>query len=163
MKVLEAVGATRAAPRGVVCAASLSLMYSSMHPLGGAVNRVERTLLNFFMRRGVRGGCFRAPEGCFAGDFGAAARREWAVLPRNSGVFGLSEGAARRFSARRTRTEWLGEKIFKKGAKNPKNWGTRGVGRWSGSTLYRVRGGCAGVVLGLETRPPAALLGVRFV
>ena len=102
MKVLEAVGATRAAPRGVVCAAPLSLMYSSMHSPGKGVNRVERTLLNFFMRRGVRGGCFRAPEGCFADDFGAAARREWAVLPRNSGVFGLGEGAARRFSARRT-------------------------------------------------------------
>ena len=59
-----------------------------MHPLEGAVNRVERTLLNFFSRRCVRGGCFEALEGCFAGDFRAAARREWAVLPRNSGVFG---------------------------------------------------------------------------
>lgn len=143
MKVLEAVGATRAAPRGVVCAASLSLMYSSMHPLGGAVNRVERTLLNFFMRRGVRGGCFRAPEGCFAGDFGAAARREWAVLPRNSGVFGLGEGAARRFSARRTVPGARGEKIFKKGAKKGgklKNWGARGAGRWHEGTLHRACG-----------------------
>lgn len=59
----------RAAPCGVVCAASLSLMYSSMHPLGGAVNRVERTLLNFFSRRCVRGGCFRAPEAVFCGGF----------------------------------------------------------------------------------------------
>lgn len=50
----------------------------------------------------MRGGCFRAPEGCFAGDFGAMARREWAVLPRNSGVFSLIEGVARPFSARRT-------------------------------------------------------------
>ena len=81
---------------------SLSLMYSSMHPLGGAVKRLERTLLNFFVWRGVRGGFFRAREGCFAGDFGAVARRGWVVLPRNSGVFGLGEGAARRFSARRT-------------------------------------------------------------
>ena len=80
-------------------------MYSSMHPLRGCVNRVERTLLNFFMRRGVRGGFFGALEERFAGDFGAAARREWVVLPRNSGVFGLREGAARRFSARRT---WAG-------------------------------------------------------
>ena len=102
MKVLEAVGAARAAPCGVVCAATLSLMYSSMHPLGGTVNRVERTLLNFFVWRGVKGGVFRALEGCFAGDFRAAARYGWAVLPRNSGVFGLSEGATRRFSARRT-------------------------------------------------------------
>lgn len=120
MKVLEAVGATLTAPCGVVCAASLSLMYSSMHPLRGRVNRVERTLLNFFMWGGVRGGCFRAPEGCFAGDFGAAARRAWAVLPRNSAVFGCLEGAARRFSARRTLPGGRGEKIFKKGVENRK-------------------------------------------
>ena len=89
-------------PCGVVCAAPLSLMYSSMHPLRGRVNRVERTLLNFFMRRGVRGGFFGVPEGFFKGDFGAAARHGWVVLPRNSGVFGLGEGEVRRFSARRT-------------------------------------------------------------
>ena len=62
---------------------------------------------------GVRGGCFRALGRYFAGDFGAAARREWGVSPRNSGVFGLSEGAARRFSARRTVAGTRGEKIFK--------------------------------------------------
>ena len=92
---------------------SLSLMYSSMHSLGGAVNRVERTLLNFFMWRGVRGGFFRVPEGCFAGVFGVAARHGWAVLPRNSRVFGLGEGVAQRFSARRTLPGARGEKIFK--------------------------------------------------
>ena len=91
-------------PCGVVCAAALSLMYSSMHPLKGRVNRVERTLLNFFSRRCVRGGFLGVLPGCFAGDFGAVARRAWAVLPRNSGVFGWREGAARRFSARRTLT-----------------------------------------------------------
>ena len=84
-----------------------------MHPLRGRVNRVERTLLNFFSRRRVRGGFFRVLRRCFAGDFGAAARRAWAVLPRNSGVFGLGEGAARRFSARRTWVGARGEKIFK--------------------------------------------------
>lgn len=110
MKIVEAVGAAHAAPCGVVCAASLSLMYSSMHSLGGAVNRVERTLLNFFSWRGVRGGAFGAMEGCFAGDFRATARQEWGVLPRNSGVFGLGEGAARRFSARRT---WVGARSEK--------------------------------------------------
>lgn len=36
----------------------------------------------------MRDGVFRVLERYFAGDFGAAARREWAVLPRNSGVFG---------------------------------------------------------------------------
>ena len=72
------------------------------------------------MWRSVRGGFFRVPEGCFAGVFGVAARREWAVLPRNSGVFGWLAGAARRFSARRTLPGWLGKKIFKKGVKNRK-------------------------------------------
>ena len=105
MKFSEAVGAMLTAPCGVVCAASLSLMYSSMHPLGGAVNRLERTLVNFFSRRCVRGGCFEVPRRCFAGDFGTIARCGRGVLPRNSGVFGLSAGAARRFSARRT---WAG-------------------------------------------------------
>lgn len=47
-------------------------MYSSMHSLGGAVNRVERTLLNFFSRRRVRGGFLGVPEGRFAGDFGGS-------------------------------------------------------------------------------------------
>ena len=120
MKVLEAVGAARAAPCGVVCAASLSLMYSSMHPLRGRVNRVERTLLNFFSWRLVRGGFLRVPEGCFAGEIGAAARREWVVLPRNSAVFGQAAGAARRFSARRTLPGGRDEKIFKKGVKKGK-------------------------------------------
>lgn len=72
---------------------------------------------------GVRGGCFRALGRYFAGDFGAAARREWGVSPRNSGVFGRRVGAARRFSARRTVPGRLGEKIFKnllERGKNPK-------------------------------------------
>lgn len=120
MKVLEAVGATLTAPCGVVCAASLSLMYSSMHPLGRAVKRLERTLLNFFSWRRVRGGFLGVPEGCFKGEIGAAARGEWAVLPRNSGVFGWRAGAARRFSARRTLPGYRGEKIFKKGVKTRK-------------------------------------------
>lgn len=51
-------------------------------------------------------------RGVLRGDFGAAARREWGVLPRNSGVFGPGEGATRRFSARRTWAGQLGEKIF---------------------------------------------------
>lgn len=65
----------------------------------------------------MRGGFFGVPEGCFAGEIGAAARREWAVLPRNSGGFGLSGGAAWRFSTRRTLPGGRGEKIFKKGWK----------------------------------------------
>ena len=132
MKIVEAVGAARDAPCGVVCAAALSLMHSSMHSLGGAVNRVERTLLNFFVWRGVKGGFFGALEGRFTGNFGVAARREWAVLPRNSGGFGLGKGMARRFSARRTVPGRLGEKIFKKFFKRgekPKNGGARAAGR----------------------------------
>ena len=52
-------------------------------------------------------------QGCFVGDFGAVTRRGRAILPRNSGVFSLGEGAARRFSARRTAPGGRGEKIFK--------------------------------------------------
>lgn len=72
------------------------------------------------MLRGVKGGVFGTLEGCFAGDFGAAARCKRAVLPRNSAVFGLGEGAGWRFSARRTGAARLGEKFFKKGVKNLK-------------------------------------------
>lgn len=95
----------------------------------------------------MKGGFFRALGRCFTGKIGAAARREWAVLPRNSGVFGLREGAARRFSARRTWAGTRGEKIFKnfleRGGK-PKNWGAGGVGRWRRGTLYRARGAIFG-------------------
>lgn len=79
--------------------------------------------------------------GVLRGILGAAARREWAVLPQNSGVFGRRVGAARRFSARRTVPGWLGEKIFKKGGGKSKIGGSRGAGRWRGATLYRARGG----------------------
>lgn len=92
------------------------------------------------MWRGVRGEFFGVRRRCFAGDFGAAARREWVVLPRNSGVFGLSEDAARRFSARRTWASGLGEKIFYKRGEKPKNWGARGAGRRCRGTLYRACG-----------------------
>ena len=103
-----------------------------MHSLGGSVNRVERTLLNFFMRRSVRGGFFGVPEGRFAGDFGAAARREWAVLPRNSGVLGGAR--VRRGDSAHGGHGWaVGAKkilkIFIKRGENPKNWGERGAGR----------------------------------
>ena len=82
------------------------------------------------MRRGVRGGFFEALEGCFTGKIGATARREWAVLPRNSAVFGLSEGAVRRFSARRTVPGARGEKIFKNFLKE--GWKTEKLGRERG-------------------------------
>ena len=77
----------------------------------------------------MRGGFFRVLGQCFTGKIGAAARREWAVLPRNSAVFEWREGAALRFSARRTVSGGWGEKIFKKGAdkgEKPKNWGYEG-------------------------------------
>ena len=93
------------------------------------------------MQRGVRGGFFGAPEERFAGDFEAAARHGWAVLPRNSGVFGLGEEAARGFSARRTVPGTRGEKFFKnflERGEKPKNWGVGGARRWTGRTLYRV-------------------------
>ena len=88
----------------------------------------------------MRGGFLVALYGRFAGDFGAAARREWGVLPRNSGVFGLREGAARRFSARRTWAGTRGEKIFKKGAKNLKIGVREGPEGNLRGTLNRVAG-----------------------
>ena len=92
----------------------------------------------------MRGGFFRVLERCFAGGFGAAARRAWAVLPRNSAVFEWREGAARRFSARRTLPGWLGEKIFKNFLKE--GWKTEklGCGRWCRGSLYRVCGAIFG-------------------
>ena len=66
------------------------------------------------------------------------------VLPRISGVFGWREGAARRFSARRTVPGRLGEKIFKKGAKNLKN----GVREVPGGGLGAPLIGCVGQFLG---------------
>ena len=89
---------------------------------------------------------------------GVAARCKWAVLPRNSGVFGLGEGAARRFSARRTWAGIRGEKIFKKRGEKPKNWGGRAPEGGAGA-LYIER---AGRFLDLEARPLAALLEVCF-
>ena len=88
----------------------------------------------------MRGGCFGALEGHFAGNFRAAARRGWAVLPRNSGVFEWGAGAVRRFSARQTPTGTRCEKIFKnllERGEKPKNWGARDAGRWLEGTLYR--------------------------
>ena len=101
------------------------------------------------MWRGVRGGFFRVLGQCFTGKIGAAARREWVFLPRNSGVFGWCEGAARRFSARRTVPRWLSEKFFKKRVKNLKI-GVKEVPNGDPRAPYI---GCAGRFLGLEMRP----------
>lgn len=91
----------------------------------------------------MRGGFFRVLGQCFTGKIGVAARRGWAVLPRNSGVYEWIAGAARRFSARRTVPGRLGEKNFKnflERGEKPKIWGVRRVGRWHEGTLYRVCG-----------------------
>ena len=112
MKVLEAVGAARAAPCGVVCAASLSLMYSSMHSLGGAVNRVERTLLNFFVWSGVRGGFFGVLEGCFAGDFGTAAKARMGGFTAEFRGFWAARGRGAAIQRTADSTGAIGRKIF---------------------------------------------------
>ena len=100
----------------------------------------------------MRGGFFRVLGQCFAGNFGAVARRTWAVLPRNFGVFGLNEDATGRFSARQIWAGARGEKIFKKFLKTcekPKNWG---VGGGAGVAYI----GCAGRILGLESFEPGS-------
>lgn len=71
---------------------SLSLMYSSMHSPGRGVNRVERTLLNFFMQRGVRVGFFRVSGRCFAGDFGAAAKARMGGFAAEFRGFWVAQG-----------------------------------------------------------------------
>lgn len=109
------------------------------------------------MLRGVRGGVFGALEGCLAGDFRAVARRGWAVLPRNSGVFEWRKDVARRFSARRTLTGSRGKKFFKKGVKNLKTGVWEVLEGGLGAPYIRH----AGRFLGLETRLLAALLEVQ--
>lgn len=96
------------------------------------------------------------------GDFRAAARRRWAVLPRNSAVFGWREGAARRFSARRTSAGTRGEKIFKnflERGEKPEKWGAGGVGRWLEGIPHRVCGATFGS--GNETSSSVARGAVR--
>lgn len=90
----------------------------------------------------MRGGFFGALRRCFAGDFGAPVGRGWAVLPRNSAVFGLGDGTARRFSARRTWAARLGEKFFKKGVKNLKIGVPEGL-----------EGGAGAPYIGIESAP----------
>ena len=90
---------------------SLSLMYSSMHPLGRSVNRVERTLLNFFVRRSVRGGVFKVLERCFAGDFGRRRGLNGAFCRGIPGFLGgVRCGAAIQRTADSTGA--IGRKIF---------------------------------------------------
>lgn len=129
---MEAVGAARAAPCGVVCAAALSLMYSSMHPLGWAVNGVERTLLNFFMWRGVRAGFLGSRRGVLRVSLG---RQRGTDGRFHRGIPGFLGGvrARRGDSAHGGQCRVAGAKkflkIFKKGAENPKIGGARGAGR----------------------------------
>lgn len=89
----------------------------------------------------MRGGFSGFWRGVLRATFGAVVGRGRAVLPRNSGVFGLGEGTVRRFSARRTPTGTRCEKIFKnllERGEKPGKWGARGAGRWREGTLYRV-------------------------
>lgn len=97
---------------GVVCAAALSLMYSSMHSPGGTVNRVERTLLNFFMRRGVRGGFFGALEGCFAGDFGGCGEARMGGFAAEFRGFWAGRGCGAAIQRTADMGELTGRKFF---------------------------------------------------
>lgn len=74
-------------------------------------------------------GILGSRRGVLRAILGVAARRVWAVLPRNSGVFEWREGAVQQFSARRTWAGARGEKFFKnfleRGGK-PKIWDAGG-------------------------------------
>ena len=118
------------------------------------------------MRRGVRGGVFGALEGCFAGDFGAATRHEWdadGAFCRGIPGFSAQARVRRDGSAHGRHRRALGAKkflkIFKKGVKNRKI-GVREVPEGGMRAPYIGR---TGWFLGLEARPLAVLLGVRFV
>lgn len=99
-------------------------------------------LYSTFFREFVLGAGFSGFwGGVLQAILGRRRRRGWAILPRNSGVFGWRKGAARRFSARRTVPGRLGKKIFKNFLERggePKNGGVEGAGRWTERTLYRV-------------------------
>lgn len=136
-------------------------MYSSMHPLRGRVNRVERTLLNFFSRRCVRGGFLGFWDSVLRGKSGrrrGADGRFCREIPRF-----LSGARARRGDSvhgghRRALGAKKFLKIFKKGVENLKI-GVREVPGGGLGAPYRV----CGVILGLEAGPLAAMLGVHFV
>lgn len=87
--------------------------------------------------------------------FGAAARRGWAVLPRNSGVFGWGAGAVRRFSARRTLPGTRGEKFFKNLLERGRKTQKLGCER-AGGGLGAPYIGCAGRILSLESFEPGS-------
>ena len=103
---------------------SLSLMYSSMHSPGRGVNRVERTLLNFFMWGGVRGGCFRALGRYFAGDFGGGDEAQMGGSAAKFRGFWAESGCGEAIQRTADMGELTGrknfEKIFKTEAKNLK-------------------------------------------
>lgn len=94
-----------------------------MHPLRGRVNRVERTLLNFFMRRGVRGGFLGFWRGILRAILG---RRRGANGQFCRGIPGFSGDARvqRGDSVHGGQCRELGARkilrIFKKGAENLK-------------------------------------------
>jgi hypothetical protein len=81
------------------------------------------------------GWVFQGSGGVFWGRFWGADGRFYREI---SGF--LSDARARRGDSAHGghgRASWAKKflKIFKKRGENPKNWGARGVGRWSGRTL----------------------------
>lgn len=66
------------------------------------------------------------------GGFAAKLRGFWADCGRGAAIQRTADTGGH-----------SGRKIFKnllERGEKPKNWGARGVGGWSGRTLYRVRG-----------------------
>ena len=87
-------------------------MYSSMHSPGRGVNRVERTLLNFFMRRGVRGGYFGVLEGCFVGDFGGNSEARMGGFAAEFRGFWVACGRGEAIQRTADAVGAIGRKIF---------------------------------------------------
>lgn len=97
-------------------------------------------------------GVFGGEGGVRMGGFAAEFRGFWVVRGRGAAIQRTADTAGRS-----GRKKFL--KIFKKGVEKPKNWGVEVPEGGLGAPYI----GHAEQFLGLEARPLAALLGVRFV
>lgn len=83
---------------------------------------------------------FSGPEAVFYGENRGGGEARMGGFAAKFRGFGLGEGAARRFSARRTVPGRLGEKFFKKGVENLKI-GVREVPEGGAGVPYTGRAG----------------------
>ena len=92
------------------------------------------------MWKGVRGGRFGALERCFASEIGGGGEAWMGGSAAEFRGFWVESGCGEAIQRTADADGAIGRKNFLKRGEKPKNWGTRGAGRWIGGTLYRVRG-----------------------